>query len=130
MKLKYRGPDGREYTEDLEPVSVSGLLLHATPDERIDRIKREGLRIKMPRTKLLADIDAIFCTIPSGTPNTADLFRYYDDWSIVVIDTDRIPDHRWYIDFLAAADPSSNGQNLHILTFQDIPADAIRKIIK
>lgn len=78
----------------------------------------------------MVDVNAIFCTRPSNPPNTSDLFRYNDDWSIIVIDTDKIPNHKWYIDFLAQEDSSNNGQNLHILTFEDIPPYAIRKVLK
>lgn len=130
MKIEYKGLDGETYSENLREVEVTGVLLHATPDHNVDSIITNGLKIKMPRTKLLVDVNAIFCTIPSATPNTNDLFRYYDDWSIVVIDTTKIPDHKWYVDFLAADDTSNNGHNKHIMTFEDIPAAAIKKVIK
>lgn len=130
MRLEYSGLDGQLYLEDLREIKVSGILLHSTPDERVERILAEGLKISMPKTKLLVDLDAIFCTIPSATPNTKDLFRYYKDWSIVLIDTAKIPEHSWYVDFLAEEDPSNNGSNKHIMTFQNIPPIAIKKIIK
>ena len=130
MKIKYEGLDGETYTEDLKEIKVSGPLLHSTSDENVDSIKMNGLKTKMPKAKLMVDVDAIFCTVPSSTPSTADLFRYYDDWSIVVIDTDQIPNHKWYIDFLGEDDPSNNGQNKHVMTFEDIPANAIKKVIK
>jgi len=130
MRIKYEGLDRETYSVDLREIKVKGILIHATPDDNIDSIKRDRPKTKMPRTKLLVDVDAIFCTIPSKTLNTADLFRYYDDWNIVVIDTDKIPDHKWYIDFLGEDDISNNGQNKHVMTFEDIPAIAIKKVIK
>ena len=130
MKIHYKGLDDKIYSEDLIEIKVAGILLHSTPDANVESIKANGLKTKMPKTKLLADIDAIFCPIPSATPNTADLFRYYDDWSIVVIDAGRIPNHKWYIDFLAEEDPSNNGHNKHVMTFENIPAAAIKKITK
>ncbi len=130
MIIEYEGLDGKIYSEDLKEIKVTGVLLHSTPDENVDSIKANGLKTKMPRTKLMVDVNAIFCTIPSETPNTSDLFRYYDDWSIVVIDTDEIPKHKWYIDFLAEEDPSNNGHNKHVMTFEDIPSAAIKKTIK
>ena len=128
--IKYEGLDGEIYTETLREIKVTGILLHSTPDQNVDSIKLDGLKVKMPKEKLIVDVDAVFCTIPSETPNTSDLFRYYDDWSIIVIDTDTIPNHSWYIDFLAEDDPSNNGQNKHVMTFEDIPATAIKKVIK
>lgn len=130
MKIEYEGLDGETYFEDLKEIKTSGILLHSTPDKNVERIMQEGLKAKKPRIKLMVDVDAIFCTVPSETPNTKDLFRYYDDWSIVVIDTDKIPNHKWYVDFLGEDDPSNNGQNKHVMTFDNIPAPAIKKILK
>ena len=96
MKIDYEGLDGITYSETLMEIAVDGVLLHSTPDLNIENIKQEGLKRKMPRTKLMVDIDAIFCTVPTETPNTSDLFRYYDDWSIVVIDTEKIPNHFFF----------------------------------
>ena len=130
MEFSYTGLDGESYTEHLQEVQVEGVLLHATPDSNVESIRQQGLKTNMPRTKLMADVRAVFCTIPSEKPSTADLFRYYDDWSIIVIDTEKIPAHRWYIDFLAAEDMSNHGSNQHVMTFEEIPASAIRKVLK
>lgn len=131
VKLKYEGLDGKIYSENLKSAKVNGILLHSTPDKNVNRIKRNGLKTKMPKTKLLVDLDAIFCTVAGDNPNTNDLFRYYDDWSIVVIDADKIPNHKWFIDFLAEDEMKSNGKpNRHIMTFENIPPTAIKKIIK
>ena len=130
MVVEYTGLDGKVYQEKLTPVEVSGVLLHATPDSNIEKIRKEGLKTGMPRIKLMVDLNALFCTKPSNPPNTSDLFRYYNDWSIIVIDAGKIPNQKWYIDFLAQEDSSNNGQNLHILTFEDIPPYAIRKVLK
>lgn len=130
MEFKYESFTGDIITKELEEVKVEGMLLHATPDYNVESIKNTGLKVKMPKNKLMADIDAIFCTIPSAIPNTSDLFRYYDDWSVVVIDTTKIPDHKWYFDFLSSKDASNNGKSNHIFTFENIPPEAINKIVK
>jgi hypothetical protein len=130
MKFEYQGLDGKTCTVELEEIEAKDIVLHSTPDENVASIREVGLKTKMPRTKLMVDVDAIFCTIPSPSPNTRDLFRYYEDWSIIVIDTSLLPDHKWYIDFLADEDMSNNGQNKHIMTFQDIPPEAITKVLK
>lgn len=130
MKIEYEGLDGKVYTKDLKEIKVSGILLHATPTKNIQSILKDGLKTSMPKEKLMVDIDAIFCTIPSEIPNTIDIFRYYADWSIVVIDTGKIPDHIWYVDFLGEEDISNTGENKHVMTFRDIPNIAIKKIIK
>jgi len=129
-RIDYKGLDGNIYSEELKEIKVSGKLLHATPDYNIEGIKKNGLKINMPATKLVVDISAIFCTIPSKKPTTNDLFRYYEDWSIVIVDTDKIPDHVWYIDFLAEIDSSNNGENQHIMTLANIPPEAIKQILK
>ena len=130
MIFNYETLTGETISKELVEFPVSGIILHATPDCNVESIKKSGLKVDMPRRKSLLDIHALFCTVPSPTPNTNDLFRYYDDWSIVVIDTALIPDHKWYIDFFAEIDASNNGKNKHIMTFEDIPPHAIKNIVK
>lgn len=131
MKFEYKVLFSREtFSRELQEIVVNDLILHATPDCNVDSIKANGLKVNMPRTKSITDTNAIFCTIPSGNPSTDDLFRYYDDWSIVVIDVKLIPEHKWYVDFFAENDASNNGMNKHIMTFEDIPPTAIKKIVK
>lgn len=130
MKLKYKDFDEQDCEEELASIVVPEFILHTTPDENVKSILENGIKLGMPRNKRLLDINAIFCTIPSLTPNPNDLFRYYDDWSIVVIDTSKIPNHKWYVDIFATEDPSNNGSNKHIMTFEDIPKNAINKVIK
>ncbi len=130
MKFEYRGLIDQLVTVELQEVQVKGVILHATPDRNVEGIKARGLKTGMPPVKRAVDVKAVFCTVPSENPSTDDLFRYYDNWSIVVIDTSLIPGHKWYADFLASIDPSNNGSNKHVMTFEDIPASAIKKILK
>ncbi len=130
MKFEYKGLADQLVSVELEEIDVKGVILHATPDRNIEGIKADSLKTGMPRVKCAVDIRAVFCTVPSENPSTDDLFRYYNNWSIVVIDTSLIPGHKWYTDFLASIDPSNNGSNKHIMTFEDIPASAITKILK
>ena len=128
MRVSYEF-DGQTFSKELKEIEVQGILLHATPDSNVEGIKTNGLKVNMPMTKALININAIFCTVPSETPNTGDLFRYYDNWSIVIIDTKLIPNHKWYVDIFGEIDASNNGKNKHVMTFEDIPATAI-KIVK
>jgi hypothetical protein len=130
MRITYSGPTGESYIEELEAVELSGILLHATPESSVDQILKEGLRTGMPAVKNFTDLQAIFCTIPSENPSTADLFRFYEDWSVLVIDADLLPDHLWYRDFLAAEEAEASGvPNRHVITFQDIPPEAVVKVL-
>jgi len=126
----YKGFIGQDMIVDLIQLFPPDRILHATPDENVAGIKEHGLKIGMPQVKCVVDVPAIWATIPSKEPKVADLFRFYDNWSIVVIDPSKLPNHIWYEDFLGQKDTSNNGENKHIMTFQDIPVDAIIKIIK
>lgn len=132
MVYEYEGLDGTVCSEELVVRKVTGFLLHSTPDENVPAILKEGLKCEPPtRTKQLLDIPAIFCSIPGAKSHTGDLFRSYDDWSVIVINTDVLLGHVWYEDFLA--DPEMRNRqrlNNHVFKFADIPKNAIHKVIR
>lgn len=129
MEISYTGLDGETYRERLVPVTVQGLVLHATPTIRVPSIMEKGLLTNQPPEKLMVSIPAIFCTIPSVNPSINDLFRAYKDWSIIVLDSDKLNGHSWYTDFLAVNEVKKDRGHQHILTLENIPPSAINQVI-
>jgi len=130
MKYTFKGLDGTTNEETLvEVILTKSLLLHATPRDRSQNILKEGLLIGMPTTKSIIPQEAIFLTEVSDSPCTNDLFRYYNDWCVIVVDTSKIPNHKFYRDFFAQPNMDNIGkENKHVMCFENIPAKAIKKI--
>jgi hypothetical protein len=128
---RYEAFDGSPIEVELVAV-VPGKekLVHATPRRNVPSIQAHGLLIGQEPNKSLMPQQAVFLTEFSDDPTTGELFRFYDDWAVVVIDLTKIPDHRFYRDFFAAPEMERRGlENRHVMCLEPIPPEAISKVI-
>lgn len=112
----------------LEEVKVGERLLHATPRSNKQSIEANGLLIGQPQEKSMSDTNALFLSqVVEG--NTGDLFRYYDSWCVVVIDTTKCPGITFYKDFFAQPEMDNRGRrNHHVMCLESIPKEAIHSV--
>lgn len=110
-------------------ISKYDVLFHGTPKENKDSILAEGLKLDMPCNKSMIPSGLLFFSYPIDY-NTSDLFRYYDDWCIIVLDVNKLIENQitFYDDEFSKHDRSS--QNNHLCSIKAIPADCIKKVVE
>ena len=115
------------YIRKLKEIDVPKMLFHVTPYENVDKILKEGLKVNMPQVlSLTTKVNAIFCSISSKIPNVVDLFIHNEDYGIIAINTEKILDHKWYIDIFVNIE--YDGKNKHVMTFDNIPSVVLKEV--
>ena len=132
MKKKFTSPFSEEtYEKEFlqHDISKYDVLYHVTTKDRIEKIKNDGLKINQPMHKSIVDTGMLFFSYPMNH-TTEDLFRYYDNSYIVVLDTEELikDDVIFFDDYFSNQDMSSNRN--HLCCEVDIPVKYIKKIIE
>jgi hypothetical protein len=119
---KIRGSINENYSPAGKEITPNKIVVHKSNPMFRDKITEQGLKVRAGECyKIYAGygekcIPAIFAT--NSTNKRASFDSTYDD-DVWEIDTEMIPDVKWY------KDRHYESSKKHIVTFENIPADAI-----
>ena len=119
---KIRGSINENYSPAGKEITPNKIVVHKSNPMFRDKITEQGLKVRAGECyKIYAGygekcIPAIFAT--NSTNKRASFDSTYDD-DVWEIDTEMIPDVKWY------KDKHYESRSKHIVTFENIPADAI-----